>query len=221
MNAELVERAAALYRERRHTKIVAEILGLRLDKTRRLLAKAGIRVRRGRVGPCHRRHDELCRMAAEGWTIDAMAVEMGTNQKTVSRYIQEHGFERPPNRQHPTDRGPFARNHKGPCSPRWRGGLVQTPHGYVLVWSPDHPNRNRHGYVLRHRLLMSEHLGRPLTRREVVHHKNGIPGDDRIENLQLFASNAEHLRHELTGVPCPARGRRGPRGPRRKSSPTS
>jgi hypothetical protein len=43
------------------------------------------------------------------------------------------------------------------------------------------------------RVVMMNHLGRALTPSEVVHHINQDSADDRIENLQLFSSNAEHM----------------------------
>lgn len=48
-------------------------------------------------------------------------------------------------------------------------------------------------YLFRYRQVLEEHLGRALRPDEVVHHINGDPLDDRIENLQLM-SPEEHGR---------------------------
>ena len=45
-----------------------------------------------------------------------------------------------------------------------------------------------------HRYIMEQHLGRKLSKDEIVHHINEDKTDDRIENL-LVMSRAEHSRH--------------------------
>jgi len=40
---------------------------------------------------------------------------------------------------------------------------------------------------LQHRFIMEEKLGRPLSDKETVHHRNGIRDDNRVENLELWS----------------------------------
>ena len=46
-----------------------------------------------------------------------------------------------------------------------------------------------------HRWIMEQHLERKLTRNEMIHHINGDPHDNRIENLQLM-TQSEHMKLE-------------------------
>ena len=90
--------------------------------------------------------------------------------------------------------------------PNWIGGKIRDKNGYVLVYAPDHPNarrceKGRRKYVLEHRLVMSRHLGRPLSEHEVVHHKNDDKQDNRIENLELFENNGAHIAKTIVGKP--------------------
>lgn len=78
--------------------------------------------------------------------------------------------------------------------PLWNGGKYRR-NGYVMVLSPNHPNANSDGYVREHRIVMEEFLGRYLNKSEKIHHKNGNKSDNRIENLELCSSDAEHFRN--------------------------
>lgn len=77
----------------------------------------------------------------------------------------------------------------------WSGGKHKDAYGYTYIHSPNHPHRTARNYVFEHRLVMEKHLGRYLTKNEVVHHINGIRDDNRLENLELCESHGEHLLH--------------------------
>lgn len=79
--------------------------------------------------------------------------------------------------------------------PRWKSN------GYVKVRAPEgHPFSDSHGMVFEHRLVMEENIGRPLNPWEVVHHKNGLRDDNRVENLELM----ERRRHPIALEKDPA-----------------
>jgi len=78
---------------------------------------------------------------------------------------------------------------RGPDNPNWRGGRRKTKHGYIAIHNRNHKNSDKSGQMFEHTLVMSEHLGRPLTKEEEVHHKNGIRDDNRIENLELWSGS--------------------------------
>lgn len=127
--------------------------------------------------------EEIQRMAAlwrGGKSQHAIAQEIGTTQLIVSRVLRQAGVESVSGRRNEM-RG--ADNH------RFKGGRFVMPDGYVWVlMDPEHPlasMRNRAGYVLEHRLVMAESLGRPLDPTETVHHIDGNRSRNELSNLQL------------------------------------
>lgn len=75
----------------------------------------------------------------------------------------------------------------GPNHPQWKGGSISRGYRYISV------NRKR---IAEHRYVMSEHLGRPLERREIVHHRDHDRSNNTLSNLELMPSIAGHrIRH--------------------------
>lgn len=70
---------------------------------------------------------------------------------------------------------------------------------YLYAVVPDHPNRTKSNYVLHHRVVMENHLGRLLTENEVVHHLNEDKKDNRIENLEVMTKEEHGRHHGQTG----------------------
>ena len=80
---------------------------------------------------------------------------------------------------------------------------------YMYALVPEHPLATKNGYVLYHRVVMENHLGRLLNSHEVVHHKNHNKFDNRIENLEVL-NDIEHVRmhglehgREYADLKCP------------------
>jgi len=135
--------------------------------------------------------ESIRHLTEQGWSTSRIAAEYGCGAEQVRRTMKKHGIARH------NQGAQFGDNNHA-----WHGGRIVDKTGYTLVYCPEHPYANSGGYVREHRLVMECYLGRLLHRYEVVHHRNGDRSDNSLDNLELFETNALHLKHELTGN-CP------------------
>ena len=189
LTAEQRQLVIDLYAKLKHTTLVQEQTGFSYGRIVHTLKRAGIPRRPGgRIGVCHRNHDLVARLAKNGTALAAIARRLGTNTKTVRRYICEHGLDWKRWTSH------------GKNNYFWHGGRrVEQPECYLLLSKPEHPMADSHGYVRAHRLVMEKKLGRLLTRKEVVHHIDDDPTNNHHTTLRLYSSNGEHLRDTQSG----------------------
>lgn len=122
-----------------------------------------------------------------GSSLHSLGALFGCSYGTIRNVLVRRGVPRNPNR----GRG----SRPGRQSWRWAGGRSVSKEGYVRLRVSGLEDRplaavlaTHHGVVLEHRLVMAEHLGRPLRPNESVHHINGVRDDNRIENLELWVS---------------------------------
>lgn len=167
---------AQRYANNESTSELAQEFDTSVTTVRKIARQRGIDIhpRGGRYRHFSQQEIEaMARLWDEGLSQEKIGEEHGVSQRIVSRVLAGAGY------------GGRSGHHHG----MWKGGRIKHRSGYWQVkMQPDHPfasMRNREGYVMEHRLVMAQHLGRPLTPNEQVHHKNGERKDNRLENLQL------------------------------------
>ena len=111
-------------------------------------------------------------------SVSNIADECGVGFTTISRWLERFEIR---------EKRPYNGDRKGSKAPFWRGGRYKDNRsGYIYVYSPDHPFKKKGGYVLEHRLVMEKFVGRHLRANEIIHHRNKIKDDNRIDNLEII-----------------------------------
>jgi len=88
------------------------------------------------------------------------------------------------------------KSHKGSGNPNWKNGqrIGGQDDKYILNYAPEHPQADSKGYVLAHRLVGEEMLGRPLYPEEVPHHLDFNPQINDPSNIIILSNQASHVK---------------------------
>lgn len=183
-----------LFHKLKTAQLVSSESGIPIKTVYYALHNSGIKTPRGGIrgkSVCDKNSKLVLEMCESGKSLTQMARTVGTNVARVKEFLVRKGIDKK-----------FSVAKYGEDHYAWKGRLIDKD-GYILIHVKNHPcNRKHTNYIFEHRLVMENHIGRYLLPQEVVHHIDGNKQNNSIENLQLFANNADHLRHELKGR-CP------------------
>lgn len=90
------------------------------------------------------------------------------------------------------------------AGPPWRIRKIISKGDYNYALVPEHPHATKNGYVLEHRVVMENELGRLLLPSEIVHHrKEREKKNNVISNLQVKTGSVHSQEHGFArGYKC-------------------
>lgn len=119
--------------------------------------------------------DEFYKLVIEGKTSAELSKKYGVSNVSILNYASRLGIK---------------------VIDNYHRGYKIKDSGYVLIRKVDHPQSDKSGYVPEHRLVVEKQIGRYLRKDELIHHKNRIVDDNRIENLQIVTSKEHNHIHK-------------------------
>jgi hypothetical protein len=123
---------------------------------------------------------ELERLIYQGWTSAKLSLLFDCSQMGISA---------------------IAREKKMPLRNSFHVGYISTSNGYKCIQVKGHPHQNNKGYVLEHRWVVEQEIGRFLTTEEIIHHIDRNKKNNHISNLVIM-TRQEHIKlHWREGNP--------------------
>ena len=170
---EIRSQIVSLRRQGKTLREIADVFNISRYSVSNAITRTKIKAKYGKIGDKEKEH--ICQEYKAGKTILEIYRESGRSRGTVRKILKESDIERRPRSY-----------YRGEKHTAWRGGrFIAKNTGYVWIAKPGYSRSGRKGYVMEHRYVMEQYLGRPLKTYEQIHHKNGIKTDNRIENLEV------------------------------------
>ncbi|MDD4779122.1 MAG: hypothetical protein PHT02_00765 [Tissierellia bacterium] len=174
---------------------IAKIYGYKSSQTiSNLLNKHNIKIRDYKEA----QHNNIIHIETE-WLINAYEIENKTITEianilncainTVRRRLIE--LKIPIKKRYDLSKNNLP-HYLGEKNPTWKGGRFQRNDGYICIW-------NGKKYVLEHRKIMGEYLGRELLLEEQIHHINKCKWDNRVENFEITNVHEHINTHRALG----------------------
>lgn len=126
---------------------------------------------------------------SKGKSLRDIAILFKSNPRTISRYLRRFGIKARPfstKGLQPRLGAVLSKETREKIGKaHWKGGTYIDQKGYRWITVDGE-------YEFEHRAVASKFLGRPLHKKELVHHINGDKLDNRIENLSIV-TRSEHM----------------------------
>ena len=136
--------------------------------------------------------DEIKKLYISGVSVPIIAKQFNVSDNTIYVRLGNIGITKTNSEAH-------IGLQVGEKNGNWQGGR-RINGAYVMI--------TKSGKLIReHRIIAEQILGRSLKQGEVVHHINGIGTDNSPENITVFPSHSEHMKHHLTHEEAVRRGR--------------
>jgi len=117
----------------------------------------------------------LRKMTDNGFTAQQIAKKYSVNVTSAYNWLHAYGL---------------------PIYDYYHKGFIINHSGYKLVKATGENSSNNNGYIREHRKIMENFLGRKLSKKEIVHHKDGDKTNNAFENLQIL-NKSEHCKLHL------------------------
>jgi len=150
-------------------------------------------MKRNRVYKLKADVEKIKELYQQGYSMIPIAKRLGIGKSTVAYHLQRLGLSRTKSQAIKLAFETGRKNHWAENHPRWKGGQRKPRNGYIFTYIPGHPRTtSTNPYVQEHILVWEKANNKALPEGWVIHHLNGVKGDNRLKNLLALPRRKHH-----------------------------